>query len=218
MNNKIFIIGLNKTGTTSMEAYFALLGYNVGVQERFELILRDILLLKQKNNNNKQFSLLNESECEPLFNYIDKHDVFQDVPFSCPYFYRLLKRKYPDSKFIFTLRKNAEEWTNSLINFHVKIFSNRCITNHLIYGDKYNIIMKYLFNTMGFSDNDSWYNKTKLMNFYNRYTHTVLNEFKDDNLFLSFDINNPNKEELIHAFLGRQINTNIPFPHSLKSN
>jgi hypothetical protein len=219
MKNKIFIIGLNKTGTSSMQQYFELLGYNVGNQIESELIIRDILLLKQKySNNTKKFNLLKESECVPLFNYIDKYDVFQDVPFSYPFFYILLIRKYPNSKFIFTTRKNAEEWANSLTNFHINVFSNKCITNHLIYGDHYNIITKYLFNTMGFSDNKLWYNKSKMIKFYNKYVNTVLNDFKNNKLFLCFNINDPNKQQLIHAFLGTQINANIPFPHWLKTN
>ena len=87
----------------------------------------------------------------------------------------------------------------------------------MVYGTKYIIIMKYLFNRMGFNDNESWYNKTKLMNFYNNYIHTVLHDFKNDKLFLCFDVNNPNKQKIIHMFLGTQINKNVTFPHLLKN-
>lgn len=101
---KVFVVGYNKTGTTSMEAYFRQLSWRCGPQRQFEE-LRD-----------EFFS----GRWDRVFELIDKHDAFQDTPFSTGggAFVAALRDRYPDAKFILTVRDSAEQWFNSLERFH----------------------------------------------------------------------------------------------------
>src|SRR5699024_9079165 len=56
--------------------------------------------------------------------YCKAYEAFQDVPFSWPYTFIAMDQFYPGSKFILTVRDNAEQWYESLIGFHSNMFSN----------------------------------------------------------------------------------------------
>ena len=219
MSNKIFCIGLNKTGTTSMEQYFSLLGYKVYQQSMCEQLFHNILI---NNLHNTDFKFVTNSECTDLFKFIDKYDFFQDVPFSLPYFYRILLEKYPNGKFIFTVRKNGEEWANSLIKFHIANFGKEIINNHEAYNinniNYYNSIIRYFFMSIGFKYEEEWYNKQKLINFYDNYINDVFRDLKDNKNVLILDINNPNKKVIIDSFLNINSKHDITFPHLFKTN
>lgn len=51
-------------------------------------------------------------------------DFFQDLPFSAPGTYRILDEAFPQSRFILTLRESAQEWYESLTNFHRGVFGH----------------------------------------------------------------------------------------------
>jgi len=103
--HKVFCIGANKTGTTSMEAAFKSLGLKVGKQSIAELFIHDWA----KNDFRK------------IIKYCRWADAFQDLPFSYPGTYEVMDKAFPGSKFILTERKNADEWYESLVRFHTKI-------------------------------------------------------------------------------------------------
>ena len=44
---------------------------------------------------------------------VDKYDVFEDYPWM--YLYRWFDEEYPDTKFVFGYRPNADEWVKSII-------------------------------------------------------------------------------------------------------
>ena len=114
MNNKkkVFCIGMNKTGTTSLQTLLSDHGYKIGIQNEGEMLLKDFENLE--NGTIKKYF----SQC----------DAYQDVPSSIPSFYKRLDNIFPDSKFILTIRDNPEIWYESLTNFHTKIFSsNHCL-------------------------------------------------------------------------------------------
>lgn len=94
MSMKVFGIGLNKTGTKSLGHCFTILGYN-----------------------NKSFDahLLNcwkIGNIQTIFDCCEVYDSFEDWPW--PLVYKELDQKYPDAKFILTLRRDPETWYNSL--------------------------------------------------------------------------------------------------------
>ena len=99
---KVFCIGRNKTGTTSLERALSDLGYVVGHQPTAELLIHDYA---QRN-------------FKPIVEYCRTAEAFQDVPFSLPYTYQILDYAFPGSKFILTVRDNENEWYQSLIRFH----------------------------------------------------------------------------------------------------
>jgi hypothetical protein len=92
---KIFGIGLNKTGTTTLATCFRLLGFD-------HLGCRPDLLVELRKGRFAQ-----------VFDVIDKHQTFEDWPY--PLMYRALWARYgPDAKFVLTRRRSVETWLQSL--------------------------------------------------------------------------------------------------------
>jgi Sulfotransferase domain len=93
---RIFAIGLNKTGTSSLHEALEILGYtglHFAGPERAALIRRAI------------------EEERPLLHYLDPgYDAFSDTPVTT-YFW-LADVQYPGSKFILTVR-DVDEWLDS---------------------------------------------------------------------------------------------------------
>lgn len=105
--NKIFCIGFGKTGTTSLEHALRNFGYRMGNQPVAEILAEDWA----------------SKRVDRIIRYCYTADAFQDSPFSKPGLYKELDKAFPHSKFILTIRDNPDQWYNSLINFHSKLFS-----------------------------------------------------------------------------------------------
>jgi len=78
---KIFCIGLNKTGTTSLKVEMEKLGYVVGNQLQAELLFDDWI----------------KRDFKRLIRYCYTAQFFQDIPFSCPYTFITLDHAFPGS-------------------------------------------------------------------------------------------------------------------------
>jgi hypothetical protein len=104
---KIFCIGRNKTGTTSIQKAFVDLGFRVGDQRTAEL-------LYDKHYYRREF--------RPFVDYCRSAQVFQDIPFSCPYLYVTLDQAFPGSKFILSVRKDSDQWYSSITRFYSKLW------------------------------------------------------------------------------------------------
>ena len=104
--NKIFEIGVQKMGTTSLGRAYEILG------------------LKHMGWNSEAHNLFVESkhrDYKTLFDIIDQYDAFQDGPWhDCDY--RILDGSYPGSKFILPDRdddswiRSKEQWMSPAIN------------------------------------------------------------------------------------------------------
>jgi len=103
--NKIFVIGRNKTGTTSMLVALKSLGFKMGSQAVAELLLEDWA----------------RRDFRRIVEYCRSADAFQDVPFSLDYTYVVLDQAFPNSKFILTIRRDSSEWYDSLMRFHTRM-------------------------------------------------------------------------------------------------
>lgn len=103
---KIFGIGSNKTGTTSLENAIREFGYKVGHQPTAEAL--------HKEWAQRDFS--------KIVAYCKSAEFFQDIPFSKPFTYIALDQAFPGSKFILTIRDSPEQWYNSLIKFQTKLW------------------------------------------------------------------------------------------------
>lgn len=91
---KVFGIGLGKTGTTTLGACLQQLGYrHFGWHEGFA----------------ERVHALGADEA---FRVADAHDSFDDFPW--PWLYRELDVRYPDARFVLTVRRDAESWFRSL--------------------------------------------------------------------------------------------------------
>lgn len=102
---KVFCVGRNKTGTTSMEMALRSLGYRMGLQARGEMLKDDWA----RRDFTRVVALCRTA------------DAFQDVPFSNAFTFQALDPHFPGSKFVLTVRDSPEQWYESLVRFHTKI-------------------------------------------------------------------------------------------------
>lgn len=106
---KIFIIGSAKTGTTSVQHAVSQLGY--------------IFAPTFWRGKNKGYIYINEfsnHEYNKLFSVVEKYDAVKDRPWNQTNFYQLLDKRFPDSKFILTIR-DTEAWLSSYGRWEKKI-------------------------------------------------------------------------------------------------
>jgi len=111
MKQKVFVIGFQKTGTTSLEHALQYLGYRVYGGDK---------------------NLMKFTNTEDLKDYIkktlDSWDAAQDMPW--PLFYKELYYIYPDAKYILTLR-DTNKWIRSMVTYFASI---RIPLHKSIYG------------------------------------------------------------------------------------
>jgi hypothetical protein len=95
--NRIFNIGLNRAGTTSLTEALCLLGINA---------------VHHKHNGVRLYDIMraNAQARRPVLRGLEQYDAFSD--FGGRNFYPLLDRQYPYSKFILTTR-DLESWLDS---------------------------------------------------------------------------------------------------------
>lgn len=105
--NKIFCVGMNKTGTESTKAALIELGFQFAPQFPAEMMLKDWA----------------ERRFDKLIDFCYDYQCFKDIPFSLPYTFQILDTYYPHSKFILTIRDNSQVWFESIKRFHGKLFS-----------------------------------------------------------------------------------------------
>ncbi len=103
---KIFCIGANKTGTTSLEKALTDLGYKMGDQRVGELLFKEYA--------HRNF--------KPIIDFCYTADAFQDAPFSFQHTFIPLDQHFPNAKFILTVRDSESQWYDSLIRFHNQLF------------------------------------------------------------------------------------------------
>ena len=118
--NKIFDISFPRCGTTSTSMFLGALG--------FKACKSDLALFYSFIKN------------EPLdWSNVDKNDAFGDVPFCIPTIFLTAVTKYPDSKFILTVRP-VDDWLRSIEGLlNVNNLQNRfsmadALSNLAIYG------------------------------------------------------------------------------------
>jgi hypothetical protein len=95
---KVFVIGLNKTGTTSVGDALHQLGYR-------RLGWGDF-------TSRKLFHDWYSGNLEPLVKYTTEYDAFEDLPW--PFVYQEMAALYTDAKFILSVRANEEVWWKSI--------------------------------------------------------------------------------------------------------
>ena len=99
---KVFCIGRNKTGTTSLGRALENIGFRLGKQAIGEALLKD----------------WSQDRFDRIIDFCRSADAFQDVPFSLPKTYEALDAAYTDARFILTIRDSADAWFQSLVRFH----------------------------------------------------------------------------------------------------
>jgi hypothetical protein len=186
--NKIFCIGENKTGTTSLTKFFTDHGYKVGDQRTAELLFDDYLKRNWK----------------PILHYCKSAQVFQDVPFSNDYLYVMLHHCFPNAKFILSER-DPGIWYNSITKFHAKLFGKdgRIPTKEDLQSGGYiykGFIWKVFKEKFGEYSNDI-YNKEHLIKTYTSRNNSIKNYFNDNPNFLVVNVSEEKTVEKLGFFL-----------------
>jgi hypothetical protein len=114
--NKIFCIGLNKTGTTSLHYALEELGFKSmhHAPNRGEASMTEHIAMAQKIVVEMEEARKNK---QPMLRGYEYYDAFIDIRHVIEYF-ELVDKQYPDSKFIYTCR-DMDAWINSRIR-HVE--------------------------------------------------------------------------------------------------
>jgi hypothetical protein len=186
---KIFCIGLGKTGTTTLEAFFRTLGFKLGDQAKGEMLIRDWAV----RNFERIIALVRTAQ------------VFQDVPFSLPFTFVILDWAFPGSKFILSVRDDAEQWYRSMTRFHTQIIGkNRIPTADDLKEFPYRY-KGWLFEARkliyGISEEDP-YDKTRVLKLYESHNHAVTEYFRHrSESLLTVNVSDADAAKKIMAFL-----------------
>ena len=218
---KVFCIGMNKTGTTTMTKIFKKLNFRVAPQIKQEINIGDIEI---RNNHQK------------IKSFCWKYNFFQDLPFSQGDIYKTIDKIYPNSTFILTIR-DSNKWFESLCNFHLIYFKkmgfdfqniNEVKEEHM---KKFNWIKEGYYyeytknfwitelkkNQLSFNWN-LLYNKDHYISVYEKRNKQIKDYFeKRKKNLLIFDVSKNYDIIEILDFLEMKEELNFQIPHELKS-
>jgi hypothetical protein len=185
MKPKVFGIGLQKTGTTSLGKALSILGYRV----------QGYFLVNQPGNPKKHLHIdepiTQEKLAAAVIPIAEQYDAFEDNPWCV--LYHELDVAFPGSKFILT-RRDPQTWINSM-------------TRH--FGDRRTPMSEFLYGP----DTPALGNESVYVDRYLRHNADVLNYFagRPDDL-LVIDLEQAGWEPLC-KFLGRPVPMFRSFPH-----
>lgn len=183
---KIFCIGSNKTGTSSLGEALAVLGLSVCP---WSIMFSD---------DSKYFSEQLQGKFESLFQLIPKYDCFRDRPWNHGNFYQILNDKFPDSKFILTIRCE-NNWIESNRRFSKKI--------KLKEQWFYRLISQLTYGIDDFLSDENLMKKK-----YNERNQEIIKCFENTNKLLVIDFEKDQGWNDLCTFLDRE-KPRIPFPH-----
>lgn len=190
---KIFCIGANKTGTTSVEKSLRDFGFKLGDIPTGELF----------------FEEYSKRNFDPIIKFCKTAEAFQDAPFSFPYTFIPLDQAFPNSKFILTVRDSDEQWYSSLIKFHSKIHSKN--GNVPTEEDLKNSVYRYKGfawdvrqKVFGIQSGEDVYDKQKFLDYYNNHNRVVQDYFKFRKNLLVINLSNKDSYLKFCKFLNKK--------------
>lgn len=203
---KVFLIGMSKTGTTSMEQFLENLGYRVC----------------KGNWNNKDKNFLAACYCfnqiDEIINLTNYYDGFGDAPWGGTDIYKKLVEIYPNAYYILTIRDTIK-WYNSLIAMYQQFDKNLKTSMETMrsfgsYGSY--IFFKKIFQIETLADMDA---EIKIKTYFDNYNKEVKKFFKNNKYnFLEIDItDNSSADSIILDFLNKK-NISISIPHLNQGN
>lgn len=198
---KLFCIGLNKTGTTTLETVLKQFQYKLGNQAKAELLIED----------------WHRGNFKPIIKFCSTAEAFQDIPFSLPHTYKALDENFKNAKFILTERDSAEQWYTSLTRFHSKLWADgeRIPTIEDLKKADYRApgytyrANRYMYNT---PESDP-YNKAQMLKFYNAHNQAVKSYFKNrPEKLLTINVSNASDYAKLCLFLNKPVSaTDFPW-------
>lgn len=106
-NQKVFGIGLNKTGTKTLRSYLVRLGFRHRSYD------------SSNTTESPSFELYSSGRTGELLDIMEQYDSCEDWPW--PVLFRELDERFPDARFILTVRSSPDRWYRSLCNMAVRI-------------------------------------------------------------------------------------------------
>jgi len=204
MRSPVFCIGPNKSGTTSLEAFFKHHGYICGNQIRGENLIPAYA----------------RGQWEPILELASTAEFFQDVPFSTADVYPYLDQHFPEGKYILTKRKSAAVWVDSLTKFHSQKFGTggQVPSPAELKAATYRY-PGYMFESMQAifkTPENDMYNREKLLKWYEDHLTDARKYFAGKSDFLEVDISEFEAAQKIATFVGWN-RVEHPMPHLNKT-
>jgi hypothetical protein len=200
---KVFGIGFNKTGTTSLAAALARLGYRVAPQSPAVRLFDQVW---------------HHQHCDELLRFCQHYDAFQDIPFSMPGVYRLIDAAFPKAKFILTTRANADIWFDSLYRFTAQQYQQfHGVAPTLEAMQQYPVgtdwivykVHRFVFEAGKYG----LWNRERYQGVYERHNAGARDYFRDRPTdFLELDVAGADALDRLSTFLGFAA-TGDPMPH-----
>ena len=177
---------MNKTGTTSLAAFMEMHGYTCGDQTEGELLMRAYA----------------ENDFQPIYDFCETAEFFQDLPFSAPRTFEKLTEKFPDALYILTVRDSAELWYASLVRFHERVFGTPLNRETLQKANYRYPGFAWEANRLLYrSPEDNPYRQEDLMADYKAHIKRVEAHFLHQNNLLKINLNEENAVEKLSSFL-----------------
>lgn len=185
---RIFCLGSNKTGTTSLERALIQLGFRLIPYDKSYGLYFGGGLKHSRENILRLFNIFEQRKYD--------YDLYSDIPYNLAGSHEILYELFPESYFILTIR-NPESWFYSVLNW---IQKRKCQT-------MYNLIWKIEFITS---------NKIEIINRYNNRNNEIIQFFNNNSKFLVINIEEKTNYSKLCQFLDKEI-IDKPFPHENKS-
>jgi hypothetical protein len=189
---KVFIIGRNKTGTTSIKHALHELGLVVAHQPAAERLL----------------PAYEARDWERIVRYCRHGQAFQDFPFSYPETFKHIDAAFPGSLFVLSVRDSAEQWYESVTRFHAKRFGyGRIPTAEQLKRVTYRGIGGYLWRAnraLYRSPENDPYHKPSLIRSYEEHNRSVREHFADRGDLLVVNVAEPGAYIRFCEFLGER--------------
>lgn len=184
--NKIFCIGANKTGTTSLTNALQTLGFSVCPES--------IMFYP----DSKYFYDQKMGKFDSLFELVHNFDSFEDRPWNHGDFYKELDKKFPNSKFILTIR-DTENWIESYRRWNQKI-------------NLRDMWFYQLVSQVCYGVDDFLLNEELMRDKYNERNNEIINYFEDTNQLLIINFEENQGWKSLCEFLDKPV-PKYSFPH-----
>lgn len=201
---KIFVIGRNKTGTTSIAKALRDLGFRMGDQRRGELLLHEWA----------------RRDFRKLVRLCRTAQAFQDAPFSYPFTFQALDAAFPGSKFVLSVRSSSQQWYRSVVRYHSKLFGKGGIptaddlrnADYCYRGFMYEMV-RLVYGTKP----DDLYDEATLIDHYEWHNRSVMEYFRGrERDLLVLDVAQEGAHRRLCEFVGRSCDKE-EFPWELKT-
>lgn len=185
---KVFIIGRNKTGTSTIARALEDHGAMVAHQATGERLLDDWA----------------RRDFTSTIRYCRTAQVFKDVPFSLPYTFQAVDAAFPGSKFILSVWSSPDRWYAAHTAFHARNFGGGALPTaeelpHAQY--RYPGYLADYVRLVYDSPPDDPYHRDTLISHYERHVRTVTEYFRHRDDLLVLDIGADGARQDMCAFL-----------------